>query len=137
MLVIHNNIIPVSRFSGMNILGVLFVRKFKGERIHLSPTFLRHEAIHTAQQYEIITASALVALVMCNLFASWWYLLGVVLLPFVLYIVAWLVALALPPYDRAYKDSPFEREAYANESNPEYLVTRPPFAWVKYIFKTH
>ena len=137
MIIIHNNILPISRFTAMNILGVLFVRKFKGKAHTLSPTFLRHEAIHTAQQYEIITASALVALVMCNLFASWWYLLGVVLLPFVLYIVAWLVALALPPYDRAYKDSPFEREAYANESNPEYFVTRPPFAWVKYIFKTH
>lgn len=137
MIIIHNNILPISRFTAMNILGVLFVRKFNGKEQTLWPAFLRHEAIHTAQQYEIITTSALVALVMCNFFASWWYLLVVVILPFLLYIVAWLVALLLPPYDRAYKDSPFEREAYANERNSEYLVTRPPFAWVKYIFLTH
>lgn len=113
----------------MNILGVLFVR----EDAPLTDRVLTHEAIHTAQQYEILTVSALVALALSNIFASWWYLLITIAMPILLYALAWIVALMLPPYDRAYKDSPFEREAYANEHNPQYLATRPLFAWVKYI----
>lgn len=115
----------------LNILGVVFVR----EGAEITPTRLRHEAIHTAQQYEIMTLSALVALVLCNVWASWWYLLIVVVMPIAIYVLAWLIALALPPYDRAYRDTPFEREAYGNQYNTDYLVTRPPFAWLKFIKK--
>lgn len=112
----------------LNILGIIFVR---GDA-EVTSVRLRHEAIHTAQQYEIITLSALVALLLCNVWASWWYLLIAVLMPFALYAFAWVVALALPPYNRAYRDTPFEREAYSNQNNPDYLTTRPPFAWVRY-----
>lgn len=41
----------------------------------------------------------------------------------------------LPSHNSAYKDSPFEREAYFNQNKDNYLVTRPLFAWVKYILK--
>lgn len=120
---------PFGKFGCMNILGFLFVR----EEVELTDKAINHEAIHTVQQYEILTASALVALVLSNIYASWWYLLIVVVMPILLYALAWLVELLLPPYDSAYKDSPFEHEAYANESNPKYLSTRPFFAWVRYI----
>ena len=73
-----------------------------------------HEAIHSEQQEEIVCASALVAIALCNFCASWWYLLIVLAMPIALYVLAWLLELALPPYDSAYKDSPFEREAYTN-----------------------
>ena len=129
MIIIRNKLIPVKGFSMLNILGVVFVR----EGAEITPTRLRHEAIHTAQQYEIMTLSALVALVLCNVWASWWYLLIVVVMPIASYVLAWLIALALPPYDIAYHDTPFERAAYANEFNPDYLITRHPFVWVKYI----
>lgn len=113
----------------LNILGIIFVR---GDA-EVTSWRARHEAIHTAQQYEIMTLSALVALVLCNVWASWWYLLIVVVMPIALYLLAWLIALALPPYDRAYHDTPFEREAYANQNTADYLITRTPFAWVRYI----
>lgn len=129
MLIIRNNFLPFKGFVMLNILGVVFVR---GDA-EVTSWRARHEAIHTAQQYEIMTLSALVALVLCKVWASWWYLLIVVVMPFSLYLLAWLIALALPPYDRAYYDSPFEREAYANEFNTDYLTYRKPFAWVKYI----
>ena len=45
------------------------------------------------------------------------------------------IELILPPYTSAYKDSPFEREAYANQRNPNYLATRPLFAWWRYMLK--
>ena len=131
MKIIHNKYMPFGKFGCMNILGFLFVR----EEVELTDKAINHEAIHTVQQYEILTASALVALLASNIYASWWYMLIVLAMPILLYALAWIVALVLPPYDRAYKDSPFEREAYANEHNPQYLATRPLFAWVNYIKK--
>lgn len=115
----------------MNILGVLFVRKYA----RLSEVTINHEAIHTAQQYEIMTISALVTLVLSNIYASWWYLLIVVVMPIAIYLLSCLIELVLPPYSSAYKDSPFEREAYENQDNPKYLATRPLFAWAKHILK--
>lgn len=128
MVIVRNKIIPFKGFSMLNILGVVFVR---GDAV-VTSWRARHEAIHTAQQYEIMTLSALVALVLCNIWASWWWLSIVVVMPFALYLLAWLIALALPPYNRAYHDTPFEREAYANQNTADYLNTRTPFAWVRY-----
>ena len=124
-MVIRNKYLPLGDFKVMNILGFLFVR----EGVEVSPTILLHEAIHTRQQREILVLSLIIALP----FASWWSIPIALVMPFILYVLAWLVALALPPYDSAYKDTPFEREAYANQHNPNYLATRPWFAVVRYI----
>lgn len=129
MQIIRNKYLPVRGFSVMNILGFLFVR----EGVVLDDEILNHEAIHSEQQEEIVCASTLVAIALCNFCASWWYLLIVIAMPIALYVLAWLIELALPPYNSAYKDSPFEREAYANQHNPMYLANRPPFAWWKHI----
>lgn len=131
MKIIRNKYLPVKGFMCMNILGFLFVR----EEVVLDDKIINHEAIHTVQQYEILALSAIAALIASNIYASWWYLLIVLAMPIALYILAWLVALILPPYDSAYKDSPFEREAYANEHDPLYLAKRPWLVWVMYIFK--
>lgn len=131
MKIIRNKYIPFGRFSAMNILGLLFVKEYTP----LYERDIRHEAIHSAQQYEILAVSALISLVLGCIWASWWYLLISIAMPILLYIVAWLIELALPPYKTAYKDSPFEREAYMNEKDPEYLANRPLFAWVKYFIK--
>lgn len=131
MKIIRNKYLPVKGFMCMNILGFLFVR----EEVVLDDETINHEAIHTVQQYEILALSAIAALIASNIYASWWYLLIVLAMPIALYILAWLVALILPPYDSAYKDSPFEREAYANEHDPLYLAKRPWLVWVMYIFK--
>lgn len=131
-MIIRNKHIPFKGFAVMNILGFLFVR----EEVEVSPTILRHEAIHTRQQYEIMVASAILFLWVVNTYSWWCYLLIIFAMPMVLYALAWLVALVLPPYNSAYKDSPFEREAYANQSSPNYLDSRPYFAWVRYIRKS-
>ena len=124
-MVIRNKYLPLGDFKVMNILGFLFVR----EEVEVSPTILRHEAIHTRQQIELLVLSLILALP----FASWWSIPIALVMPFILYILAWLVELVLPPYGTAYKDSPFEREAYANQYYPNYLDSRPWFAWVRYI----
>lgn len=131
MKIVRNEYIPFGTFDAMNILGFLFVK----EDTVLNDSLIRHEAIHTAQQHEIMTASAIVALVFSNIYASWWYLLIVIAMPIVIYLIAWLIELVLPPYDSAYKDSPFEREAYLNQHDPMYLTTRPIGATWKYVLK--
>ena len=132
MKIIRNKHIPFGKFGVMNILGLLFVK----EDAVLTDEIIRHEATHTVQQYELLTASALLALFVSNIYASWWYLLITIAMPIAVYILAWLIELVLPPYDSAYKDSPFEREAYANQHDPMYLAKRPYFAVFKYILKT-
>lgn len=131
MKIYRNKYLPVGNFAMMNILGFLLVR----EEVEVTNEDINHEAIHTAQQYEVLTASALVALVVSNIYASWWYLLITIAMPIIVYVIAWLVELMLPPYDSAYKDSPFEREAYEKMNDSWYLANRPPFAWVRYIIK--
>ena len=132
MRIISNKILPVKGFSAINLLGFVFTR-LPADALPI--TTKRHEAIHTAQQYEILALSALISLVLCNIFASWWYLLACVIMPLAIYLLAWIVELLLPPYDSAYKDSLFEREAYANSGDPDYLVNRSPFAWISYFLK--
>lgn len=131
MKIIRNKYLPFGKFGVMNLLGLLIVR----EEVELTDKDINHEAIHTAQQYEILTASALLALVVSNIYASWWYLLITIAMPIAMYVLAWLIALVLPPYDSAYMDSPFEREAYANQHDPLYLAKRAWYAWWKYILK--
>lgn len=131
MKIIRNKIVPLGDFDVMNILGFLFVR----EEVVLDDEILNHEAIHTEQQYEILMLSLAVGLMLSNIYATWWWLLLALVMPFALYILAWFIELLLPPYGTAYKDSPFEREAYANQRNPKYLATRPLFAWWRYILK--
>lgn len=145
----------------MNIFGLVFSRVKESE---IGVTEKAHEQIHTIQQYEIFGASAIVALILCNIFASWWYLLGVLAIPFVIYVLGWLIEIFLPPYHNislnfekgegvvkkfkkimnfladlshdAYRDNCFEREAYANEGDLEYFINRPFFGWMRYIIKS-
>ena len=131
MKIIKNKYIPFGKFDAMNILGFLFVK----ENTKLTKKLINHEAIHTSQQYEIMVTSALVALILSNIYSSWWYLLLVIVMPILIYLLAWIIEVILPPYNSAYKDSMFEREAYLNQGNLEYLITRPVWEVVKYILK--
>lgn len=159
MKIIHNNIIPFGDFGSMNILGLLFTKRQVTE---ITNRIKRHEGTHTYQQYEILMVAAIVSLILCNIYASWWYLLWVLIIPFAIYATAFLIEAFIPPYHNAkecfegktllgkikavptwlgkvwvdaYRDNCFEREAYMNEDNPEYNSTRPLFAEVKYILK--
>ena len=73
----------------------------------LSDVTLNHEAIHSAQWKEL------------------WYI-GFLLW----YVIEWAVRL---PKGSAYHNISFEREAYDNEKNLEYLKTRERFTFLKYL----
>lgn len=72
---------------------------------------INHEKIHFRQQVEM-------------LFIPHWILYG-----------WYYFHLRLKGFDhhQAYLNNPFEREAYENDGNPRYLVTRPAFAWIGYV----
>lgn len=100
MKIIYNKIIPFKGFSAINLFGVLFARK---EYEPLSERTICHEAIHTAQMRE----------------------LGYIGF-YILYLLEWLYRLVTTK--NAYRSISFEREAYANQANKNYLTTRRAFA---------
>jgi len=115
-------------FSGITILWWVFWAKSSIDPTRQpSETFKRHETIHSWQQRVLfalgVLACAATSLVLGVLgeVTPWWVWSFPATVPLILYGLAWLVELALPPYDRAYMDTMYEREAYANDLNPDYV----------------
>lgn len=104
MKIIYNNILPFKGFKAVNIFGVLFARK----GANITQTTINHESIHTEQMKELLYL----------LFYIW-------------YIIEWLIRLFLK--GNAYRNISFEREAYANENDADYLSRRKHFAFLNYI----
>ena len=104
MKIIYNNIIPFKGFVAMNLFGTIFARK---KYKPLSKRTINHEAIHTAQMKELL------------------YIFF-----YILYALEWPLHLFQPK--GAYRNISFEKEAYENDKNLEYLKTRKHFAWCKY-----
>ena len=102
--IIHNRLLPFRRFDAINICGLLFCRK----GVSITADLIQHERIHTAQMLEMLVVG----------FYLW-------------YITEWLIR--LPMRGRAYSNISFEREAYEHMHDPNYLLTRRPFAWWKYL----
>ena len=103
MKVIYNNLIPFKGFDAMNLFGVVFARN---EYKDLNKIVLNHEAIHTAQMKELLY------------------------IPFyILYGIEYLINLIkYRDGDKAYKNISFEREAYRNERQLDYLKGRRHFS---------
>ena len=70
---------------------------------------INHEFIHVPQQKEML------------------------ILPFYIwYILEWLIKIIFYGTE-AYVNISFEREAYSNQNNLDYLKTRKHFSWMKYL----
>ena len=106
MKIIYNNLIPFKGFVAINLFGILFARNEYSNKI--SDRTINHESIHTEQIKE-----------MGYIFFYIWYL------------VEWLIRLFIN--SDAYRNISFEREAYINDDNLDYLKTRKRFSWLKYI----
>ena len=106
MKVVRNHILPPRGFSAINLFGVIFTRNEI-----LSERTLRHEAIHTAQMRETL------------------------FIPFYLwYGLEWLFRLVqYRNRMQAYRNISFEREAFANDRNENYLNERRFFSFLKYL----
>ena len=100
------------KYGAFNIFMFTFIHKdvFKNE--YTLARTINHETIHYRQFLEF----------------------GIILFPF-----AYLIAGIINQIKRkdGYTYNPFEEEAYDNDGNLDYLQTRKPYAWIKYIGKTH
>ena len=104
MKIVRTTILPFKGFSAINLMGVLFVHP----GVYLSHEMMNHERIHSAQQREMLFVFFYLA-----------------------YLVEWLMR--LPMRGNAYRNISFEREAYANQRNLDYLDSRPLYAWRFYV----
>jgi hypothetical protein len=104
MKIIRNNIIPFTGYKAMNLFGVLFVRG----NARIDDITLNHEKIHTAQIKEL------------------WYVFF-----YLWYVTEWLIRLFMK--GNAYRNISFEREAYDNQYDLNYLKSRKRFDFTKYI----
>ncbi len=104
---IVNRFIPLRTFAAVNIFGLIFVRR--GNKFTADD--LRHELIHTRQMRELLYVPFYIA-----------------------YGTEWLVRLVQyrSPL-QAYLNISFEREAYAHQSDTDYLKTRRHYAWWHYL----
>ena len=110
MKIVYNRLVPFRGFLAINLFGVLFVRlNSDGSKPLLTDSTLNHESIHTAQMKE----------------------LGYIFF-YLLYFMEWMIRLVINPLN-AYRSISFEKEAYRNEDNPDYLKTRRHYSWIHYL----
>lgn len=128
MKIIYNKFIPLKGFKAMMLFGLLFVR----EGVTMSETDMNHEKIH-AGQYREVTFTCFLAAVLLSVFGLWWTLPVAPLVYYIWYVVEWIVRLAiLKDAHAAYRAICFEREAYANETDLEYLSNRKGYAFLDF-----
>lgn len=146
-IVIRQKYIPAKGFKAINLFGIIFAK----ENAILDDKSLNHETIHTNQIIEM-TMLYLPILIYLSLNISLW-LIPTILLPYyVPYLVEWFIKFLYYNFSQlfktifriknkeeydlywAYKNISFEREAYDNGDNLEYLENRKFFSWVKYLF---
>ncbi|WP_420320317.1 hypothetical protein [Flagellimonas sp.] len=95
-------------YVGLSLWPFIFLKE---DTLKNDEVLINHERIHLKQQRELL------------------------ILPFyILYITEWMLRtiLYLDSY-RAYQNISFEREAYANEKDKEYLAHRKSFGFLDYL----
>lgn len=115
MKIKYSSIIPFKGFYAINLYGTMYIRKeFKDSPLKLDEYDINHEEIHSAQARDF-----------CKI--NW---IGYTIF-YIFYFLFWLVELVRPPYDEAYHDICFEKEAYIHENNLDYLKQRTRWCWLK------
>ncbi len=106
MRIIENKFLPFPGFLGINLFGIVFVRKDVWGKLNAlqREVLFRHERIHTAQMREL-------------------GFLGF----YLLYFLEWCFRLVFHT-GTAYRGISFEREARAHQWDSGYLTRRRPFS---------
>ena len=129
MLVIKNNLIPFGRYTSMNLFGIIFTK------VEIDEKTINHERIHAYQMLELDSVVAIIifALIYFAGISSWW-LLTACFAYYVWYIIEYMwISVMHNTQFCSYMDVSFEEEAYANDKDFSYIISRKPFAWIKYI----
>ena len=122
MRIIRNKYIPFSGYKCINLFGIFFVKN----KAKIDDVTINHESIHSRQFVELMALSAVVLIII-----QWWLIFFAPFAFYVWYAIEWLVRL---PKGNAYRSISFEREAYTNENDMEYLSNRKHFAFMKYLW---
>lgn len=113
------------KFLAVNVYPFLLInRKLENG---LGETLTNHEKIHSHQQLEIGIISILFLLLIG---CGWWSLLGFYSFYIIYVVESGIRFLRKEDY---YRDISFEREAYGNQYDSNYLKNRKLFSWIKYI----
>lgn len=107
MILILKHIIP-KNYSGLAIYPFIFL---KNKSLSDNETLINHERIHLKQQLELLW-----------IFFFIWYITE-----FTIRLLQYL------NWNKAYRNISFEREAYINESDLDYLKYRKKWDFLKYI----
>jgi hypothetical protein len=101
-------VVPALKVSGVALFPFILI---KHNEYRYDKAFIRHETIHLRQELELL------------------------ILPFyILYLFNYLLnRFKYHDHDTAYMNIVFEREAYARESDRNYLSERKFWAWLKFI----
>ena len=123
MKIVRNKYIPFPGYKAINLFGVLFVKN----NAKIDGVTLNHESIHSRQFVELMVLFAV-----ATVFIRWWLPVFAPFAFYAWYIVEWLIRLLKK--GNAYRNISFEREAYTNENDMEYLSNRKHFAFMKYLW---
>lgn len=125
MKIIRNNIIPFPGYKCINLFGVLFAR----DNARIDDVTINHESIHSRQFVELMILFAV-----ATIFIRWWLPLLSSLFFYVWYVVEYLIHLIrFKSTHIAYRRISFEREAYTNQGDVNYLPKRTWFSFLNYI----
>lgn len=131
MKIIVNKWLPFKNFGYMTLFWWILTRI---KDFAISDRELTHEKTHLCQIYGVWCITVPLTLLLCACGAiSWWWLLALPCAYYELYFLFWVIEVLLPPYNTAYRDNCFEREARMNQDDPEYASPRHWFSWIKYI----
>jgi len=132
-------------FLGKNIVGITLCPF--GIYVKLSyltrEKTINHEKIHWKQQLEMMITGAIMSIitgvVLMSLGIFAWWMLTLLVFPllffYLWYVIEWFLRIFING-NKAYISLSFEREAYDNDDNLNYLKTRKPYSWLKYMKKT-
>jgi len=107
MILISKYMVP-SGYTGLAIFPFVFL---KNRELKMDKILINHEKIHLRQQLELL-----------------------IILFYIVYLLEFLIRLIqYRNWKRAYKNISFEREAYSNEKDLNYLKSRSFWKFLKYL----
>jgi hypothetical protein len=106
MIVTYLPLLKNTKIAGITLFPFIFIRDKKDLT---NKRLINHERIHIRQQAELL------------------------ILPFyIIYLINYIRLRFIYNHNDAYRNIIFEREAYVNERNLDYLNTRKWFAFIRY-----
>lgn len=106
-MIIYNKLLPLKGYIAINLFTIIFARS---EYKPINNNIINHEQIHTKQQIELLFIG----------FYLW-------------YIIEYIINIFKYKFNlnNAYYNIRFEKEAYNNEKNTNYINNRKHYNWIK------